>query len=153
MVPGDVHTRAHVVARGRPLHRRTGPSALRPPSPEHTARIGSEISGGVLLQPPTGPSYKRRRTQGAPGRRRRALAAAPPSSSPHRAVSTAGVRNASAASLGAGAASARLSYFTRTDSPLHVGRFRGHNCTRCTNGQDGFVNLLALFLKYPNCPC
>lgn len=98
LVPGGgLNTHAHVVARGRPLHRRTGPSALRPPSPEHTARIGSEFSGGVLLQPPTGPSYKRRRTQGAPGRR--AVTAALPSSHPHRAASTAGVRNASAASL------------------------------------------------------
>lgn len=70
VVPGDsTHTRTwHGGARCTVAQVRR-PFAL----PLQSTRHG-ESSGGVLLQPPTGPSYKRRRTQGAPGRR--AVAAA-----------------------------------------------------------------------------
>lgn len=118
VVPGDsTHTRTwHGGARCTVAQVRR-PFAL----PLQSTRHG-ESSGGVLLQPPTGPSYKRRRTQGAPGRR--AVAAAsllrlspaeplpggnePP---PHRAANTAGVRNASAASLECRRRAQSLSYY------------------------------------------
>lgn len=61
--------------------------------PLQSTRHG-ESSGAVLLQPPTGPSYKRRRTQGAPGRR--AVAATAPSSFPGRTAAGRRRRSSSA---------------------------------------------------------
>lgn len=109
VVPGDsTHTRTwHGGARCTVAQVRR-PFAL----PLQSTRHG-ESSGGVLLQPPTGPSYKRRRTQGAPGRR--AVAAAP-SSFPGRTA--AGRERAFSAPGGQHRRSSeRVCRFTRVPAP------------------------------------